>query len=246
MQSSFNVIKNENAKALGEKEIIVDYVPKKNISINSDNNAENESYNRLATSIVETARSKSDEIIRNAYEEVAKVQMKAEEQGYKNGYDNGYAKGYEEGYRKALEEAYDEASAIREDASNIIRDAKKQYEMYLEEKTENVKELMSEIVSNVLKKEMESEDTIINLIKETIRESRNAETFIIKCNSIHEKELKDKVDLWKLSLGVKGEIFIVADDFLENAQIIIEKDNGKVEIHIEDSMEKIKDIILNS
>lgn len=250
MQSSFNVIKNENAKALGEKEIIVDYVPKKNISINLKNdvknNAENEPYNRLAASILETARGKSDEIIRNAYEEVAKAQMKAEEQGYKNGYDNGYAKGYEEGYKKALAEAYHEASAIKEDANNIIKDAKRQYENYLEEKTEIIKELVAEIVSNILKKEIECEDTVANLIKETIKESRNVETFIIKCNSIHEQELKNKVDLWKLSLGIKGEIFIVADDFLEKAQVIIEKDNGKVEIHIEDSIEKIKDIILNS
>ncbi|WP_138202642.1 flagellar assembly protein FliH [Haloimpatiens lingqiaonensis] len=254
MQSSFNVIKNENAEPLGEKEIVVEYVPRKVLNTNLykesdenlDKNLENEPYSKLATSIVEAARSKSDEIIRKAYEEAAKVQMEAEKKGHRLGHEKGYKEGYEEGYRKALEEAQNEALAIIETANAILKSAKVQYEEYLEEKEENIKELMVEIVSNILKKEVKCEDTISNLIREVVKDSRKSQVFIIKCNSVHEDKLKEEVEHWKVSLGIKGEIFIIADDFLEEAQVIVEKDNGKVEIHIEESIEKIKDIILNS
>lgn len=251
MQSFFNVIKSGNAKSTGEKKIVVEYSSKiLSKEHTSSTKVSQSSYEKLAESIINSAKVKSDEIIKDAYKKSVDIQSEAESIGYTKGYEKGnkegYENGYDEGRKKSLEEVKQEAKNIKDNAEDILKSAKEQYENYLKQKEDNIKNLIVHIVSDILKKEIENKDTIINLIKESIKDSKSTKNFIIKCCSFHEEDFKNSISLWKQSLGFKAEIFILLDNSLEKGQIIIHKDNGKVEINIEDSIEKVKDIIMNS
>ncbi|WP_373898318.1 flagellar assembly protein FliH [Haloimpatiens sp. FM7315] len=242
MLSSSNVIKNGNVKASGEKKITVNY----DIDYKCDKNSNSGAYERLADNIIQNARNKSEKLIASAYEEAIVVQKNAEENGYSIGYKSGSELGYKEGYDKGLEEGRQKAELIIQKAEDIFKNAKSEYENYLEDKANEIKDLIINTISEILKKAVEDPKNVIDVIYEGLKQSKNTKVFIIKCNDSYKEELERKVISWKQSLGFKGDIFILPDNTMEKGKIEINKDNGKIEIDINSSLEKVKEIIKNS
>ena len=100
------------------------------------------------------------------------------------------------------------------------------------------------MAEQILKKELKSKDGLNNLVYETIKESRNADTFIIKTNKIHVDEIKSNLSDWKESLGLKSEVFVVADESINAGNAMIEKNNGRVIVGIDIGMKSIREEIL--
>ena len=72
---------------------------------------------------------------------------------------------------------------------------------------------------------------------------KNTKTFIIKSNQIYCEEFKSKIELWKEQLPFKGDIFIIPDESIEEGSAIIERDNGKVVVGVDISLEKLHEIL---
>jgi flagellar assembly protein FliH len=242
MQSSYNVIKNSSILPIGEKLINTQYCP----DISSDecetsalSEEESQNYNNLIESMLENARRRSEEIIFQAQKDAENFKEKS----YAEGYEKGLKVGFDKAYNDTVVVESQRAEEIKKSAEKILFNAKLEYESYLKEKTEEIKLLSVTIAENILMREVSNKDGINEMILNALEDSKNAETFIIKCNSKHGEEIKENLMSWKAKLSFKGDIFIVMDDSISIGKAIIEKNNGKVEVGIEAGLSKIKELL---
>ena len=138
-----------------------------------------------------------------------------------------------------------EAEEIRNNSETLLRSAKENYEMYLEDKKKEVINLALEIANGICKRELVQNDSINELIEEAFKVSKNEENVIIKTNEVHVEELKKQTERWKIMYGVKNEIFILSDNEIEPGNAILEKTSGIVKVGIDAGMDQIKKAIFN-
>jgi flagellar assembly protein FliH len=250
MQSLYSVIKKGNVVSNGNKEIKTEVHIYKQQDINEENDnqsterndeinakSEIESYERLVKIMLENARKQSEEIISKAYEEARIIEVET--------FNKAYAEGKEQGYRDAYEENLPEAQQLSQqlidNANEILRNAKTQYEEYLDAKKDEIINFSIHIAQHILKRELSSRDGLNELIYEAIKNSRNAESFIIRTNSLYVDEIRTNIMDWKERLGLKAEVFVVEDRSIQEGNAIIEKDNGRIEVGIDTAFNNIKE-----
>jgi flagellar assembly protein FliH len=250
MQSLYNVIKKDNVVSNGNKEIKTETTDIKhqetneeNVDQKSEKNDESttkrdiESYERLVKIMIENARRQSEEIFSKAYEEAKVIEIEA--------FNKAYAEGMEQGYKDAYEENLPEAQLLSQqiidNANQLLKSAKLEFEEYLEDKKDEIISLSVHIAQHILKRELSSREGLNDLIYEAIKSSRNTETFIIRTNSLYIDEIRAKVMEWKERLGLKAEVFAVEDHSVEEGNAIIEKDNGRIEVGIDAALNNIKE-----
>jgi flagellar assembly protein FliH len=252
MQSLYNVIKVNNVIPLGRKEIQTEFIMPQRIRAAHEpirNDAANEicadyeslkakieSYEALARKMIENARRESEGLISKAYEEARKIEKDA----YHKGYNEGTEAGYREAYEQTLPQSITEAEAIINNANSVLFDAKLQYETYMENRKDEILNLAIAMSEQILKRELKSKDGLNELVYEAVKASRNAETFIIRTSKQYIEEIKEKLQNWKESLGLKGEVFVVGDDSITEGNAIIEKNNGKIEVGIDAGLNNIR------
>ncbi|MFD3157483.1 flagellar assembly protein FliH [Haloimpatiens sp. FM7330] len=250
MQSSSNVIKSVSVKKGTEKKIKLNYEIKRVVTEENDDEEQYsnhiDNYENLAKAMIDGARKKSEKLVQKAYTTAYTLEKEAAEKGYSSGYEKGEKAGYEAGYNKAMEDVQNEAKVIIGNAEEILKSSKVEYEKYLNEKSEYIKDLIISTIRDVLMKEIDLEDGVSQIIYEAIRDCKDTKTFIIRCNDIYVEDLKSKIETWKQSMGFKGDMFVLGDNSLKKGIVQIDKDNGKIEIDINNSFEKVKEIIKNS
>lgn len=249
MQSSYNVIKNHYVVTEGKKEIctkaplvIDDFEAEQEGKI--ENTIENTkealvSFKNIARDIVENAHIESNKIIVEATERAKEIEVEAFNNASSKGYDDGYNIGYKEGMEKAVAEG----EAIIKNANEVLANAKLEYKNYIEEKEIHIRELIYQMTSSVLKREVEDAEAINEIIFDALLEEKNEEYFIIKCNSNHLSSLKGEVENMKNKLAFTGDIFVIEDNSLDNGAATIEKDSGKILVDMGYVCEKLKEII---
>lgn len=251
MQLSYKVIKNNSIKNNGLKEIItaveriaIKSCPDDTVKSNMD------SYDNLARTILENARKQKELLLARAYEESRKIQdeaiIKAEKitkEAYELGFKEGKEFGFNSVYNEALQEAEKEKNIIITSAEELLTSAKEEYENYIENKKNQLIDLVVCASEIVLKKELTDKSSINDMIYGALETSKKAKNFIIRCNEIYVDELKAQIVNWKEKLGYMGDIFILKDDSLENGNAIIDKGNGKLVIGIDYALQKIKELL---
>jgi len=243
MQLSFNVIKNSRVITHGDSEITTQISGASQGLQNQDNNAKStanmESYQNIASNILENARRRGEEIISKAYVEAAETKTQA----YEEGFEQGSTKGYNNAYNEAIGAAMEEASSIRARADAILTNAKAEYNDYIVEKEKNIKALIVNIAQSILKKEVVHEDALNEMIFNTLKAERNIKLYIIKINKSHFEMVKSQVENFKAKLAFQGDIFVIEDDFLEDGTAVVEKETGKSILSIEYGIEKIVELM---
>lgn len=247
MQLLYNIIKNTSVKSVGAKEIITNgqlsYVKEEN---EKNSKVYIENYENLAKTMLENARRQSESIISSAYEEAKRIEEEAQmkvQEIYKDAFTKGESEGYQVAYTKGLEEAKKEGNKIIDTAEDMLKNAKLEYESYLESKRIEINELILTIAENVLKKEVSSKDAINNMIFDALVSSKNSKSYIIRCNKIYIDEIKNQIDSWKEQLGYPADIFVIGDENIERGNALIDKGNGKILVGIDASLSKIKAIL---
>lgn len=251
MQSSCNVIKNSSVIKDGNKPIVTEFqrlseAQQKELN---ETNAKIfiDSYENLAKTMIENARKQRDEILSTAYLEAEKISKEAYEKAYQegsqNGYNDGFSKAYEEGYKNNLDRALQEAEVIKNNADNILKASIEEKERYFKEKENEIKELIINSVEIILKREVRDADGLNSIIFDALSKVKNTKTFIIKSNQIYCEEFKSQINLWKEQLPFKGDIFIIADESIEEGSAVIERDNGKVVVGVDIALEKVREIL---
>lgn len=254
MLSSSSVIKNSKVIHQGNKEIVTDSsIEDKKQSISDIENILKENskelfdgVDKIANAIIENAKSQAEALKKNAFEEAKKIQKEAYEEAYKKGHEEGYKKAYEETFVKGKMEVDNYKSLAENNASNLMYSAKYNYEKYLKEKQESIKELALTIAEHILKREVKNEDGVNDMIYNVLEESKNNELIIVKCSKIHYKAVSEAAVQWKNTLPLRGELTVIEDSFLEDGSAIVEKNNGKVKVGIDIGFNKIvKELLKN-
>jgi len=240
---SFNVIKNSRIIEQGEKEICTQFNEVLKV-VNRDEhysikNADMESYENIASNMLENARLESEKIISKAVVDAAQAKIQA----FKEGVAQGSKEGYDNAYNEALRGAMDEAEIVRTKANSILMAAKSEYDDYLIEKEKHIKALIVNIAESILKKEVREVDALNEMIFNTLKAERNVKLYIIKSNNTHFDMIKSQIENWKSKFAFQGDIFVIEDNFLDDGTAVIEKETGKSILSISYGIEKIIEIL---
>lgn len=257
MQSSYKVIKRNNAINEGNAEIKAEYIsPKEIISRELGTNktldnsksvsSEFESIEKIAAGIIENAQRESKSILYKAYETAKGIENDAKEQGFNLGYEEGQKIGYSEGYEQGFNEGKIQGDEIVHNANFMLFQAKEEYNKFLKDKEEKFRNLIITTTEAILKREVKDPDGLNALIFDALEEEKQEKAFIIKCNSNHYPAVQGELLNFKNKLAFRGDIFIVEDNLLHDGTVIIEKDSGNTTLSIDFSLEKVKEILMES
>lgn len=252
MQSSYNLIKSASALDASKKVIETNYTVQ-----NVENTEENNSYSMedefrknyefLGANIIKKAKQEAEDIKRKSQIIAYEIEKKAYEEGYNQGKSNGYEDGYENGYREAIEkvrlETEKQVKEKTDRAENILEKANKEYKEYLLNKEEEILKLAFDMASIIAKNELKREETMLPLIENILEEAKGEENIIIRCNNIHVKSIKEKVNYYKQAYAIKGEIFIIEDELMEPGNAVIDKGTGKASIGLDIALEKLENAL---
>lgn len=248
MQSSFNLIKGTKASVNGDKSINTHYIEVK--GKDEDNTLEQsseagllKSYELLGSNIIKKARNDAEGIIVESTKKAREIEKEAYEKGYLQGQANGYEDGSKEGYSKAIEDGNKEISQIIDKAYSILANAEREYEEYKLAKEKEIINLALEMAKIISSKEFEKSDSLLQLIEPVIEEAKGEDSIVIRCNSKYINSIKDKVDFWKNTYGIKGEVFILEDPIMELGKGIIEKSTGKIIVGMDITFEKLEAVL---
>jgi flagellar assembly protein FliH len=259
MQSSYSLIKKASVKQGEHKVVSTKYISKNPVSEQIEEE-KNEDVIVKAPQIdpeelLKRYEDIGERIIQDAKKEkqvlALRAQMDAniaEKNAYKKGYEQGLQNGYDDGYKKAYDETIDAAKAEAEDIVSkselLLKSAQENYSKYLADKKVDVVKLALEIAESIAQKTLSRDDSMNSIIEEAFKISKGEDNVILKANSIHIEELKAEVERWKISYGIKNEIFIIADDFMDPGNAILEKPSGIVKVGVDIGMEQIRKAIL--
>lgn len=255
MHSSYRVIKSINVCENGSKEIDTDFyiepapIEEKIIDIDDTNPINMEEYLKMkkrAEEMVENAHKEAEEIISKAKEQVEQIIYEAKESGFNKGYEEGQGIGYKEGYQKAYDEGLKKGEEIIQNANFILYQAKEEYDKFLKSKEMRLREIVVNAVESMLKRELKSKDALNELLFSILSEEKNAKMIIIRVSSNYLEEVEASIDEFKHNIGIRGEVVVLQDNYLEQGTLIVEKDDGKTSFTINGGMEKLKEILMES
>lgn len=242
MQSSFNVIKNPYINIEGDEVIQTEYASPKTMKIvEGEKPHVEQSIEKLSQIIIKDAKIKAEALLEEAKNRALSIQKEAHDFGY----DEGFNKGFAEGMEKSLREGREKKEEIINSAEKLLYSAKEQYAGYFKEKEKELLSIIYEIAYNYLKKEVENESSITSMIKEELTKIKNSHTILIKIHPNYMEELEKNLELWKTTLGLKENVFLLPDESMELGEVIIEKDNGKIVLNLQYAMDKIKNEIFS-
>lgn len=254
MQSSFKIIKETSVVSHGSKVIVTQYIPIRNVPAKADDsdsqdkleiqdNSQLNEQHELAARLVEEAKEQSEIIISEASKKAQVIEKEAYEKASQAGYSDGEQQGYAAAYEQVLPKAEQQAASLVEQGMKVLNSAKAEYENYMTEKKEDILNLAINIAKQILKHEVERIEGMDDMLIEAIKESRNAQSIIIRVNSLYVDNIKSKICDWKERFALKADIFVVADELINKGNAIVEKNNGKIELSIEDALENIRNSI---
>lgn len=250
MQLSYNLIKSDSALEVSKKKIETNYISKvevleenKEKDIKSIETDIRKSYENLGANIIRKAKRESEELLMNSRKKAIEIEKTSYEEGYAQGKENGFEDGYKEGIQKAKLETEQKVRENVKKSEELLESANNEYKEYLKQKEKNIINMAFEMATIIAKKELQQSDGILPLLEDVLNEARGEENIIIKCNTIHIKSIKDKLDYYKKAYAIKGEIFILEDTLMESGNAIVEKNTGKAIIGLDIGLEKLEEAL---
>lgn len=259
MQSSYSLIKKDFAKQGENKVISTEYVNRKAVFEELEEEKKEEivikapeidpeellkRYEDIGERIIQDAKKEKQVIALRAQMDANVAEKKAYEKGYEQGMQNGYDDGYKKAYDETIDAAKAEAEDIVSKAELLLKSTHENYSKYLEDKKVEIVKLALEIAESIVQKTLSRDDSMNSIIEEAFKISKGEDNVILKVNSVHVEELKSQVERWKISYGIKNEIFVIADDSMNPGNAILEKPSGIVKVGIDIGMEQIRKSIL--
>lgn len=246
MLSLYSIIKGNSIVEAGNEDIVTEYKVRESPKLvkgevrNIDDGLSN--YRRAASSILEDARAKREEMLNRTTAEAEKLMKEAYEKAYAKAYEEGKKKGYDDAFKKYVPEAESKAEEIKGSADKLLLNAQKEYEKYFAQKESEIKNMVSNIARTVLKTEIKNKDCMNELIKNLLNDIKNSKNIIIKVNKNYVEELKKNVEELKPRLVNIDKVFVFEDD-IELGKAVIIKDNGKITFDINKGLDEIQKLL---
>ena len=249
MHSSCKVIKGFHACEKGnvsiETTVPVQKVQEVNNNLVFDGRSEEYDLAKLRVKeMLDRAEADAKQIMDEVLKEKETILYEAKEAGFKQGYEEGYNIGFNEGKDSGYNEGSQEGQAIIDNANYILYQAKEEYDKFLKEKEMNIRKIIISSVESMLKKEFENEAALDNLLFQILSDEKSNKMFLIRVSSSYVSHLNSIIDEFKLTIGIKGEVIILEDNRLEEGTLVVEKDNGKTSFTIENSIDKLREVLM--
>lgn len=175
------------------------------------------------------------EAIENAQVEVIRMKIAGKVQGHNEG--------YEEGQEKALLEIESKKDELISGAMKFYENAQKEAKEYIAAKEIEIKEMIFNTVSKVIKRQLNNEQILIDIIDDSLRNIRDKLPVIIKCNEVNYKFLNEEIKKLKDSAGILGDFHVVVDKNVQSGEFILERNGGIIQYSIEENLKIIREII---
>ena len=122
--------------------------------------------------------------------------------------------------------------------------ANEQFTDFLKDSKKDIISLSVSIAEKVLKEKFKDEESMNNILEATIKEYEIKENFVIRTNAIYIEKVNEQLNELKNQQLIKGESFILADDFIEPGNAIIETNKGRLIVGVDCVLEKVKEELL--
>lgn len=146
--------------------------------------------------------------------------------------ETGYQEGFREGVLKGEKKAHQDMEDLRQQGIQILKDAEKQAEEFLERQNENLIRLAGQMAESIVNHEiLTQEETFMEMIREILHEYKKGGMLIISCTRRHVRTLKENVFALK---KVNGDIdyMIVENPLLKETQITLEFDHQMIDLDV--------------
>ena len=160
-----------------------------------------------------------NESLENAQVEIVRQRVASKVQGYKEG--------FEEGKNKALLEIETEKNEL------------------ITSKENKIKEMIFNMVSKIIKRQLNDEKVLNDIIYDCIKNIKDKLPVIIKCSEFDYKSLHEEVQKWKDKSGILGDFHVVINKEITRGDFLIERNGGIIKYSVEDNLDVLKKIIFD-
>lgn len=214
------------------------------LKVNEEIEQQLEQAKNTCENMISNAQVESEKIVKEAQNECEDIKKKAYEEGHNIGLRNGYEDGYKESYEDNIEKAKQESEEIINKANDILIQANNQVINFIKSNKKDIINLSISIAEKVLKEKFKDIDSMNNILEATIKEYEIKENFVIRTNAIYIEKVNEQLNELKNQQLIKGESFILADDFIEPGNAIIETNKGRLIVGVDCVLEKVKEELL--
>ena len=188
---------------------------------------------------------------RNAQEEISEFKKRSCEEGFSSGFENGKEEGYKEGYEKAYAEVREELTRQSEAKLNelveMISLIERQKEEIISKYEEDLTPLTFDIAEKIIKQKInDKKDIVESLIKNVIKDYRNAEWIKIYISSKDDAvSIQTDKNLIDALNKISNDVVIESSEDLDEGSAIIETPDGIVDTSVTTQLKNLKEMVLN-
>lgn len=235
LKTTATVKTTNNEEAFDESEIL---------KVNEEIEEQLQQAKNTCENMISKAQVESERIVQEAQNECEEIKKKAYEEGHNIGLRNGYEDGYKESYEDNIEKAKQESEEIINKANDILIQANNQVTDFIKANKKDIINLSISIAEKVLKEKFKDIDSMNNILESTINEYEIKENFVIRTNGIYIENVNKQLNELKSQQLIKGDAFVLVDDFIEPGNAIIETNKGRLIVGIDCVLEKVKEELL--
>ncbi len=210
-----------------------------------------------ADEIVHKAQQKEKKILKDASEQKGAILASAEEEkqsilaeAQREAGDikqNAKQEGHQEGLNEGRQEARQEVSGVLNDLGNMLREGQQILENMFFEQEHEIRKLVADLVSRVVKKKIEEDDeVVVRVTKECIKLAADRQTLNIY---VHPED-KEKIEAWvphfTQIFDEIEKVNIAVDTRVDRGGVIIESGTGGIDGRVDKQIEILNDTLLNS
>ncbi len=183
------------------------------------------------------ARIKAEEIVARAQAEAERIIREAHAQALAAARDlagqaeaEGYEKGYQRGYQEGLEKAVHDGQAIREEARQVLNQAREIWQRTIENMEQEIVSLAREIAEKVLAAQLTIDpQVVLAIVKEALLLARNRQQVVLYVNPEEITLVQQNKDELLQVLSPETALHIIGDAGVERGGCRVETEDGKIE-----------------
>lgn len=191
-------------------------------------------------SILDNAEAQANQLISEAQEAARQLKETAKAEGYEAGKTQGYEEGLNRGLQEGHAQAMQEAEEIKQEARDMISDAQREIEAYVQEKKESLLSLSLHMAEKIIHEHLHlSPDGVFELVQPILHQLDREEDFVsLTVHSDLRERLHERLPELKQSYpGVRFAILV--DETLEENGCIVESAHKVVDLQVKNQLEAI-------
>jgi flagellar assembly protein FliH len=180
--------------------------------------------------MLQDAKHKAEEILKNAEVESEKIKKSSKDSGYQEGYKNGYKDGYDFGIKEADSEGVNIRKAADDYRSSCVESVKQ----YLSDTEQEIIHLAVAIAKQIVNTELTiNPEAIFKIAEKVVSKAVDRKQIVLKVNPKDFVIIKNKKDELSIYVENSNNIFLIADSTIKQGSIKAETPSGYVDADID-------------